>query len=218
MRSLSKSTQVRWHHSDPCVAVLNSRAAVALIRTGRRTLSEVQMPDAISAVVLLHVGTLVIATALLGIAVLNDVATRTIPDFAPLGLVLVGVILRAANGDVFSALGASVAVFVLGAASWRLGWIGGGDVKLLAACTWLVSPGLVPGLVLTTAIAGGGLACLYLTLCWALRAARAQTHFARTRSLAVRIWRVERWRIKHRPALPYGCAIAAGTLLTLVGG
>ena len=176
------------------------------------------MSDAIFVVGLLHVGTLVIATALLGIAVLNDVATRTIPDFAPLGLMLIGAVLRAVHGEVPAALGASAAVFLLAAVSWRLGWIGGGDVKLLAACTWLVSPGLVPRLVLTTAIAGGGLACLYLTLRWVFRAARAQTHVARCRSLTVRIWRVERWRIERRPALPYGCAIATGTLLTLAGG
>lgn len=218
MRSSSKSTQVRLHRSDTCVAILHSRVTVALIRTGRRTLSEVQMPDALSAVVLLHLGTLVIVTALLGIAVLNDVATRTIPDLAPLGLALIGVVLRAVNGDGPAALGASAAVFVLGTASWRLGWIGGGDVKLLAACALLVSPGLVPRLVLTTAIAGGGLACLYLSLRWMFRATHAQMHVARSRSLAVRIWRVERWRIEHRPALPYGCAIAAGTLLTLASG
>ena len=140
MRSSSKSTQVPLHRSDPCVAILHSRVTVALIRTGRRTLSEVQMPYAISAVVLLHLGALVIVTALLGIAVLNDVATRTIPEIAPLGLVLIGVVLRAANGEVPAALGTSVAVFVLGAASWRLGWIGGGDVKLLAACACWYRP------------------------------------------------------------------------------
>ena len=218
MRSSSKSTQVPLHRSDPCVAILYSRVTVALIRTGRRTLNEVQMPYAISAVVLLHLGTLVIVTALLGIAVLNDVATRTIPEIAPLGLVLIGVVLRAASGEVPAALGASVVVFVLGAVSWRLGWIGGGDVKLLAACAWLVSPSVVPHLILTTAIAGGGLACCYLTLRWWFRAARAQIHVARCQSLVMRIWHVERWRIERRPTLPYGCAIAVGTLLTLAGG
>jgi prepilin peptidase CpaA len=130
----------------------------------------------------------------------------------------VGVVVRGASGDVPAGLSASAAVFVLGAVCWRFGWIGGGDVKLLAACAWLVSPGLVPQLVLTTAIAGGGLACLYLTLRWVGCAARAQSHVARSRSLVARIWRVERWRIGHRPTLPYGCAIAAGTLLTLAGG
>jgi prepilin peptidase CpaA len=176
------------------------------------------MPDGISTVVLLQMGTLVSAMALLGIAALNDIATRTIPDFAPLGLVLIGVALRAGNGDMPAALGASAAVLVLGAASWRLGWIGGGDVKLLSACALLVSPGLVPRLVLTTAIAGGGLACLYLSLRWVFRAAPAQTHLDRCRSLAIRIGRVERWRIERRPTLPYGCAITIGTLLTLAGG
>jgi prepilin peptidase CpaA len=218
MRSSSKCIQVGLHHSDPCGAILNPRVTIAPIRTARRTLSEAPMSDAIPAGVLLHLGTLVIATALLGVAALNDVATRTIPDFASLGLVLIGVVLRGASNELPAALGASAAVFLLGAASWRLGWIGGGDVKLLAACAWLVSPALVPRLVLTTAIAGGGLACVYLTLRWLFGAARAQTHAALSRSLVVRIWRVERRRIERRPTLPYGCAIAVGTLLTLASG
>jgi prepilin peptidase CpaA len=202
----------------PVRRILNSRVAIALIRTGRRTLSGVQMPDAISTVVLVHVAALGIAMALLGVASIHDVATRTIPDMAPLGLLLLGVVWRAADGDVPAALGASVVVFVLGALCWRLGWIGGGDVKLLVACAWLVSPGLVPHLALATAVAGGGLATLYLSLQWVLLAAHAGAHVRRSRSLAVRIWRVERWRIQHRPALPYGCAIAAGTIFTLIGG
>lgn len=175
------------------------------------------MSDASALAPLLQVGLLALAAVLLGIASLNDIAVRTIPDLAPLGLVVIGVVVRFADGNAGAALAASVAVFLFGTLCWRFGWLGGGDVKLLAACAWLVSPSLVPQLVLLTAIVGGGLACLYLALSRAARASRAPAGVVRPHSLAGRIWRAERWRIGRRSALPYGCAIAVATLLTLSG-
>ncbi|HME26305.1 MAG TPA: A24 family peptidase [Acetobacteraceae bacterium] len=175
------------------------------------------MSDAASPVVLLQSYLIAIAAVPLGIASLNDLATRTIPDLASLGLLVVGVAVRLTDGTAVAALAASAAVLLLGALCWRFGWLGGGDVKLLAACAWLVSPALVPQLVLLTALAGGVLACLYLALSWMARASRGPLPAAHPRSLAGRIWRAERWRIRRRAALPYGCAIAVGTLLTLSG-
>jgi prepilin peptidase CpaA len=175
------------------------------------------MSDAALRIVTLQPYLLVIAAVLLGIASLNDIATRTIPDLAPLGLLVIGVALRLTDGTAAAALFTSAAVLLLGALCWRFGWLGGGDVKLLAACAWLVSPALVPQLVLLTALAGGVLACFYLTLSWMSRVSRAAPRSARPHSLAGRIWRVERWRIRRRPALPYGCAIAVATLFTMSG-
>lgn len=175
------------------------------------------MSDASALAPLLQVGLLALAAILLGIASLNDIAVRTIPDLAPLGLVVIGVVVHFADGNAAGALAASAAIFLFGALCWRFGWLGGGDVKLLAACAWLVSPMLVPQLVLLTAIVGGALACLYLALGCIARASRARTGVVRPHSLAGRIWRAERWRIKRRAALPYGCAIAVATLLTLSG-
>jgi prepilin peptidase CpaA len=175
------------------------------------------MPDATSPVVLLQSYLIAVAAVLLGIASLNDIATRTIPDLAPLGLTVIGVMLRVVDGTTAAALAASAAVLLVGALCWRFGWLGGGDVKLLAACAWLVSPALVPQLVLLTALAGGVLACLYLALSSMAPASRRPVQAAHPRSLAGRIWRAERWRIRRRSALPYGCAIAAATLLTLSG-
>jgi prepilin peptidase CpaA len=175
------------------------------------------MPDIASAIAVVQPGILAIAAILLGIASLNDIAVRTIPDLAPLGLVVIGVALRVMDGTAAAALAASAAVSLLGALCWRFGWLGGGDVKLLAACAWLVSPALVPQLVLLTALAGGVLACLYLALSSMARASRRPVQAAHPRSLAGRVWRAERWRIRRRSALPYGCAIATATLLTLSG-
>jgi prepilin peptidase CpaA len=186
-------------------------------RTLRLPTGEVRMSEAALANVPLQPGLLAIAAALLGIASLKDIAVRTIPDAVSLGLLAIGVAIRVADGNELSALVASSAVFVVTALSWRCGWLGGGDVKLVTACAWLVPPSLVPTLVLTTAVVGGVLACLYLSLSWLARPTSRPICSLRPQSLAGRIWRVERWRISRHAGLPYGCAIAVATLLTLSG-
>ena len=50
---------------------------------------------------------------------------------------------------------AGLLVFLAGAFCWRRGWLGGGDVKLLAATAVLVPPSLVVNLLLDVALAGG---------------------------------------------------------------
>jgi prepilin peptidase CpaA len=176
------------------------------------------MSDGTSALVMLQPYLLAAASVLLGIASLNDIAARTIPDLSWLGLLAIGVAARVVDHNAAAALAASAAVFLFGALCWRFGALGGGDVKLLAACAWLVSPLLVPQLVLLTAIAGGVLACLYLALSFWARWSGTPPCTARPRSLAARIRRAEWWRIRRRAALPYGCAIAVATLLTLSYG
>jgi prepilin peptidase CpaA len=175
------------------------------------------MPSAPAIAGRLQPAILAVAAFILGVASLNDIAVRAIPDVASIGLVLLGVAVRLVDGNAIAALVASAAILLLGAVCWRFGWLGGGDVKLLAACAWLVSPPLVPQLVLVTALTGGVLACLYLALSWMARAPRIPTQAAHPRTLAGRIWRAERWRIRRRASLPYGCAIAAATLITLSG-
>jgi prepilin peptidase CpaA len=175
------------------------------------------MSDATSTNVLLQSGLLVVAAALLGVASLKDIATRTIPDAASLGVLAIGAGARIVEGNALGALVASTAVFAVTALCWRRGWLGGGDVKLLTASVWLVPPSLVPQLVLMTAIVGGVLACLYLSLGWLTRAMPAPRRSARPQYLLERIWRVECWRVRRRASLPYGCAIAVATLLTLSG-
>src|SRR5262245_36924792 len=123
------------------------------------------MPDIFSTPIL-HVFVLAAMTSLLMIAALKDVAVRSIPDFVPIGLVALGITARIASHDAIAALAASSVVFIIGALCWRQGWLGGGDVKLGAACAWLMAPVLVPKFVLLTALAGGGLAGLYLIVGW----------------------------------------------------
>jgi prepilin peptidase CpaA len=166
---------------------------------------------------LLQPASLAVAAILLGAACLKDIAVRTIPDIAALGLAVVGIAARVAEHSVVTALASSALVLLAGALCWRFGWLGGGDVKLLAACAWLVPPPLVPQLILSTAIAGGVLACLYLALSCLARISHAPVGATRPKALVRRIARAEWWRIRHRASLPYGCAIAAATLITVYG-
>jgi prepilin peptidase CpaA len=91
------------------------------------------------------------------------------------------------------------------------GWIGGGDVKLLVAlATGLPLTGVVQ-LLTITALAGGVLALVHLTmrLLPYPRLAPAGSSFVR------RVYAVERWRHLRRAPLPYGVAIACGGIWTV---
>ena len=121
------------------------------------------MPDATSPVVLLQSYLIAVAAVLLGIASLNDIATRTIPDLAPLGLTVIGVMLRVVDGTTAAALAASAAVLLVGALCWRFGWLGGGDVKLLAAATLWAGPGGTLPLLALMGLLGGLLGLFVLS-------------------------------------------------------
>jgi prepilin peptidase CpaA len=166
---------------------------------------------------LLQPAILALAAILLGAACLKDIATRAIPNMAATGLAVIGIAARVADHSAVMAFASSALVFLGGALCWRFGWVGGGDVKLLAACAWLVPPPQVPHLIYLTAIAGGVLACLYLALSCVARGSPAPVSVARPHALVQRIARAEWWRIRRRASLPYGCAIAAATLIILCG-
>jgi len=150
------------------------------------------------------------ATALL-FAAAHDVAVRTVPNAVSLIVAAAGLGLNMQGGQLFPALGGGGLVFAGAWYCWRVGWIGGGDVKLLAACAMLVPPASVPQLILSTAVAGGVLALIYLTLARLLPSDSIPV----SGGLLRRIWRTERRRIRRGLSLPYCCAIAAGGLLTL---
>jgi prepilin peptidase CpaA len=154
------------------------------------------------------------ATCLL-FAAAHDVAVRTVPNLMSLIVAAAGLGLNALHGQLGAALFGGGLVFSGCWYCWRHGWIGGGDVKLLSACALLVPPTLVPALILSTGVAGGLLALLYLTLGWVLRRLLPGGAGAQPTGLLRRVWRAERRRISRRLSLPYACAICAGVLLTL---
>ena len=101
-------------------------------------------------------------------AAVEDALSFTIPNWIslallaafPLAALTVGMPLASAAMN----LGVGAAALAAGMGMFALRWVGGGDAKLLAAvCLWLGLPAL--GLfLLATALAGGALAILLLTL------------------------------------------------------
>ncbi|WP_439548482.1 prepilin peptidase [Falsiroseomonas sp.] len=146
-------------------------------------------------------------------AALHDVVARTIPNAIPAFVALLGLALRAAEGDLAWGLLAFVLVFALAVIAWRYHVMGGGDVKLLAACALLPAPGSVADMMVAIALAGGALSLFYL----AFRGRRPLPIPPRAASLPARAWRAEIWRLRRGGPLPYGVAICGGVLLTLAG-
>ena len=158
------------------------------------------------------------AALLLAAAALHDIALRIIPNAIPLALSGIGLALRVQDGSLLPGLGLATAVFAAALFCWHRNWMGGGDVKLLAATALVVPPVQVGSFLVLTAQAGGILALLYLVLS---RTVRLPPGFAlgrrgaRTRILG-RLMRAERWRICRGAPVPYGLAIAAGGITSLL--
>jgi len=156
----------------------------------------------------------VICVGLLVVAATHDLAARTIPNALPAFLAGGGFLLHLAAGDLPAALVVATLVFVTAVLCWFRGWLGGGDVKLLAAAAMVVPVVALPAFILDVGLAGGLLALLYLLARRLVPAASVATPV----SLAARVWRAECWRIRRGGPLPYGVAIAAGGVLTLLQG
>jgi prepilin peptidase CpaA len=86
---------------------------------------------------------------------------------------------------------------------FALRWIGGGDAKLLAACTIWLGPSALLMFLLTTALLGGGLALGLLAMRNPLLIPLAQRLPAWTKRL-----------LTPGADVPYGVAIAAAALIT----
>jgi prepilin peptidase CpaA len=144
---------------------------------------------------------LVIATLC---AAVIDVRVRRIPNAltAALAVIAVGIHASRSVADAALAIVAGLAAFALGAIVFRLGWFGGGDVKLLAAACALIS---LPNCVaLVAAILAMG---AILALASATMQGRLIALLRSTASVAAHGAPTERF------ALPYGVAIAAGSVV-----
>jgi prepilin peptidase CpaA len=115
-----------------------------------------QLPEAILGLALL---------TLLGQAAWTDIRERRIANATCLAIVaLWPVFLAVTSGPVrpTAALQLALAVFAVGAILWSRGWLGGGDVKLLAATALWAGPSHILAFLLTTTLAGGALSLLIL--------------------------------------------------------
>lgn len=141
-------------------------------------------------------------------AALHDVAVRTVPNTAALLLLGLGIVLRLLDGGIGASALACFAVFAVTFIFWRLGWMGGGDLKLLTASAMFVPAAQVPAMIIVTTLAGGVLSILFLTGSLVAPKPRA----GKPAGFLSRVFRAELWRLRRRGPLPYATAIAAGTL------
>jgi len=153
-------------------------------------------------------------------AALSDLAWRIIPNRIPVLVACLGLVSQSVIGDPLWALVGAATVFVVCAALWRVNVIGGGDVKLLAAVALCVPPASLLGLYLTITLTGTALGLMYLAMRPVLRrmVPTVLARLPRPTALWRRVLRVEFWRIGRGRSLPYGIAIAAGTLTILIRG
>jgi prepilin peptidase CpaA len=154
---------------------------------------------------------------ILVLAGLHDFAVRTVPNFYSVLLFGAGVALRLLNGGGHALSWGLVACFIVFAVTficWRLGWMGGGDVKLLTASAIFVAPLHVPELVASTAMAGGLLALVFVV---GRRLARRPAP-GRPPHFMPRILRCELWRLSRGGPLPYAAAIACGGVFATLHG
>jgi prepilin peptidase CpaA len=142
---------------------------------------------------------------LMAIAAVEDLRRLVIPNPVVLGLCgLWPLHLATAPGSTLaSGLGSAAcaaAIFVVGALLFSRGFVGGGDVKLLAAATLWAGPGMTPALLALTALLGGALAIAKLSAA-VLRGVLGSTSTVAGIGLA------------RAAPVPYGVAIAAAALL-----
>jgi prepilin peptidase CpaA len=149
----------------------------------------------------------VVLVAALGCAVYSDLRWRRIANRLTYGTIVAGLLLqssaRGRDGLISALLG-----LILGGAllllPCRLGAMGWGDLKLMAAIGALQGPSFVLYTAVYTGLAGGVLALLYLVYARGLPA---------TMSYLVGGWRSPTQRAG---TIPYGLAIAAGAIAALV--
>ena len=104
----------------------------------------------------IHLSRLVVLVLLAGIAAVYDVTARTIPNWLTASGLVLGLALAALVGPAeagYRAL-AAVVTLVVGLPLFRLGILGGGDVKLLVAVAGLVGFERLPTAVFLACVTG----------------------------------------------------------------
>jgi prepilin peptidase CpaA len=152
----------------------------------------------------------------------HDIVSRTVPNWMPLAIACFGVLAAYAGERLSISLSLGLAVFILAAFCWRRGWMGGADVKLLAAIVIVLPPGMVSMFAMAMSLAGAVHAVTYMIARRVVTPPPPLTSSAPLsrdwRSLPSRALRVERWRISRGGPLPYACAIAFGFLFVICNG
>jgi prepilin peptidase CpaA len=108
---------------------------------------------------------LTVFAAVMAAAAFEDFRRLVIPNLLPIVLCALWPVYFATAPSLYGALaaiGCAAAVFIGGAVLFARGYLGGGDVKLLAAATLWAGPAGTPTLLMLTAVLGGVLALFLL--------------------------------------------------------
>jgi prepilin peptidase CpaA len=150
---------------------------------------------------------LIVASALLVAAAAWDVRSYRIPNAVCAGLAVLFVIRALAVGPPFPLphLITAALAFAVGLALFARNLMGGGDVKLLAAAVLWIPPALVPAQITWVAITGAVLAVLLVAARGVAQRFAVASGGAGSLPLL----------LQHKAPVPYGVAIAVGTLAYL---
>ncbi len=158
----------------------------------------------------------ILQVGLLLCAAMTDIAARIIPNkiCALLALLAITRLPFSDPSHLVVSIVTTALLFAILFILYARGYLGGGDVKLLSAmAVGLSFPSLLQ-LLTAMSLAGGVIALLHL----ALRRLPRPTLPPVGSSFVRRIYAIERWRNLRRAPLPYGVAIAAGGIWTLIIG
>jgi prepilin peptidase CpaA len=158
----------------------------------------------------------ILQACLLVCAAVSDIAARIIPNKIR-ALLAVLAITRLPFSDPSQLIASVTSTALLLTALiilYARGYLGGGDVKLLSALAIGLSFASLLQLLTVMSLTGGVIAVLHL----ALRRLPRPTLPPIGSSFVRRIYAIERWRNLRRAPLPYGVAIAAGGIWTLIIG
>jgi prepilin peptidase CpaA len=147
---------------------------------------------------------LLVFPAAMAFAGAMDLFTMTIPNRISIVLVAAFFVAAAMTGMSWAGLadhlGAGLLMLGIGIGMFALGWLGGGDAKLLAATSLWMGFGHLLGYVLVAGIAGGVLAIAIMMY----------------RSIMPPLWLArQEWALRlhaSRGGIPYGIALAAAGL------
>jgi prepilin peptidase CpaA len=155
---------------------------------------------------LLHTAIFSLFIGLMVWAAASDFRAFRIPNIVCAAIVILYPLYVAASTAPIDWIGGIVVagvLLVIGLPLFALGWMGGGDVKLIAAVGLWAGPPLVGAYVVVTAIAGGLLSFAYLIHARGLFAEPAGANRAAPRATQ---------GPKPEIRVPYGVAIAVGGL------
>jgi prepilin peptidase CpaA len=135
-----------------------------------------------------------------------DLFTMTIPNRVSVILIATFAIIAVSAGTTWSVVGNHLmvtgAVFVAAITMYAMGWMGGGDAKLLTAASLWLGPDLFPGYLLLVSMYGGMLAFALL--------------YFRGITLLPKWLNQQRWALRLHDSnggIPYGVALGAAALV-----